>query len=364
MASNIRRQSGLDAVKPYVPGKPIEEVKREYGLTDVVKLASNENPMGSSPKVLAAIAAALPELNYYPDAQNYYLRQGIAASIQVSPDQINVGNGADGIIRETCCAYVEDGDEVVVSRSSFPVYDICVNVMRGKLVKTPLRNYGLDLRAMADAVTDRTRIIFVCNPNNPTGTMSTHAEVDELVRAVPEHVIIVMDEAYFEFADSAEYPDSLRYVREGRPNILVLRTFSKVYGIAGIRLGYGVGQPELLAPLLMAKESFPVNRLAQVAGLAALEDEEFRNRSVALNREGRLYLSDQLGRLGIECVPSHTNFVMARFGPQATEIFGRLLRVGMIVRPCTGYDLPEFLRITIGTAEQNARLIRELEKIL
>jgi len=371
MTTLVKPQRGLDAIKSYVPGKPIEEVQREYGLTDVIKLASNENPLGASPKVLAALQVALTEINFYPDAQCYYLREALSKRLGLPTDYIAIGNGADGLIREACVAYLdsERGDEVIVSRSSFPVYDISTNVMRGRLIKTPLKNDGLDLAAMAAAITPRTKIMFVCNPNNPTGTIVTSAEVEQLMAAVPDHVLVVMDEAYYEFVDSdavisAEYPDSLRYVREDRKNVLVLRTFSKIYGMAGLRLGFGVACPEVMACLARVRESFPVNRLAQAAGLAAMEDQEFLRRTVEMNRAGRHTLYRELERLGLRCVRSHTNFVLVEVGPQAGQVFQELLRRGVIVRPCNGYDLPEFLRITIGSPAQNARLIETLEDVL
>lgn len=363
--SPIHQQRGLDVIKPYVPGKPIEEVQREYGITDVIKLASNENPLGPSPKVLAALQAALPELNYYPDAQAYTLCRAIAARHGVSPDMVRVGNGADGLIRELCVSYLEDDDEVITSISSFPVYDISTAVMRARLVKTPLTSdLRFDLAAIADAITERTRLIFICNPNNPTGTIVTADEVAEFMRRVPDSVIVAFDEAYHEFVAAPDYPDGLSYVKKGYHNVVVLRTFSKAYGIAGIRLGYGIAQPELLAPLRAASESFPVNRLAQVAGLAALEDDEFVARTVAVNAAGRAYLCREFDRLGLAYAESHTNFVLVHVGPEAKIIFQELLKRGVIVRPCTGYDLPEYLRVSIGTEAQNARFIAALEAVI
>ena len=356
----IKPQSGLAAIKPYVPGKPIEEVQREYGLTDIIKLASNENPLGPSPKVLAALQAALPDLHLYPDAQAYALGRAIAARHGVSPEMVRVGNGADGLIRELCVSYLEDDDEVLTSMSSFPVYDISTAVMRARLVKTPLRDLRFDLEALAAAITDRTRLIFLCNPNNPTGTIVTAGEVAEFMRRVPETAIVVFDEAYHEFVDSPDYPEGLAYVKEGRRNVVVLRTFSKAYGIAGIRLGYGIAHPDLLAPLRAATESFPVNRLAQVAGLAALEDDEFMARTAAMNAAGRAQLYREFDRLGLAYAPSHTNFILVHVGPDAKAIFQGLLARGVIVRPCTGYDLPEHLRVSIGTEAQNARFIAAL----
>jgi histidinol-phosphate aminotransferase len=364
MATLVKTQHGLDAIKVYVPGKPIEEVKREYGLTDVIKLASNENPLGASPKVLAALHAALDQINFYPDAQSYYVREALSRHLDFPADHIALGNGADGLIREVCGAYLDEGDEVIVSQSSFPVYDVSTQVMCGRLVKTPLKEDGLDLAAMAAAITPRTKVIFVCNPNNPTGTIVTAAEVEQFMTAAPAGVLVVFDEAYYEFVDSADYPDSLRYVREGRKNVLVLRTFSKIYGMAGVRLGYGIASPEVMTALQAVRESFPVNRLAQAAGLAALEDREFLRQTVEMNRAGRLFLYQELERLGLACTRSHTNFVLVRVGPRAGQVFQALLRQGIIVRPCVGYELPEHLRITVGTAEQNARLIRALETVL
>ena len=362
--SKVRPQQGLRAIRPYVPGKPIEEVQREYGLRDVIKLASNENPLGPSPKALAAMEAALRRLNFYPDGQSYVLRHALARHLEVAPEQVIVGNGADGLIVQTCLAYLDEGDEVIVSRSSFPVYDIYTHAMRARLVKVPLRDYRLDLEGMARAITERTKIVFVCNPNNPTGTIVTAEEVDAFLRRVPDHVLVVFDEAYYQYVDSDRYPDTLRYVREGRENVLVMRTFSKVYGLAGVRLGYGVGHAETLAPLWQVKEPFAVNLLAEAAGVAALEDEAFVRRSVEMNRQGRQYLYRAFERLGLFYLQSHTNFVTVRIGPQAGEVAQRLLERGVIVRPCSGYDLPEFLRITVGSPEQNERLVRALEEAL
>ncbi len=367
MTLNVKQQRGLDALRPYVPGKPIEEVQREYGLSDVIKLASNENPIGASPKVLAALAAALPRLNYYPDAQAYRLAHAIAARFAVGPDMVRIGNGADGLIRELCVAYLDEGDEALTSEGSFPVYDISVAVMRARMVKTPLRDLTFDLPAMAAAITERTKLIFVCNPNNPTGTYVGAAAVAAFMNSVPDRTLVVFDEAYYEFAtdgSAPDYPDTLRYVHAGRQNVVVLRTFSKAHGIAGIRLGYGFGQPAVLAPLRASGESFPVNLLAQVAGEAALQDDEFVAESVETNRAGRAYLYREFRRLGLSYPPSHTNFIMVHVGPQATHVFQELLKLGVIVRPCAAYYMPEYLRITIGTPEQNTRLIAGLEKIL
>ncbi|MEI6529949.1 MAG: histidinol-phosphate transaminase [bacterium] len=360
----VRYQRGLECIAPYIPGKPIEEVKREYGLEDVIKLASNENPLGPSPKALVALQQALPNLNYYPDGQCFSLRQALSLHLQVPPEQIAVSNGADGLILELCMAYLDEGSEVVVSRSSFPIYDLFTHAMRGTLIKTPTHEYGLDLTAMADSITERTRLVFVCNPNNPTGTVVGAGEVDDFIQHVPEHVLIVLDEAYYHFVDTRDYPDSLRYIREGRPNVIVLRTFSKAYGLAGIRLGYGIAVPLLLDSIHKVREPFAVNLLAQAAGIGALNDEEFLRQTLDINAAGRRFFYQEFQRMGLFFVPSHTNFVLVNVGRNATEVCKNLLKHGLIVRPGLAYDLPQFLRITVGTATQNSRLVCALEEVL
>ena len=365
MSKTVRPQRGLDAIRPYVPGKPIEEVIREYGIDDVIKLASNENPLGVSPKALKAIREAASQAHLYPDAASYDLRSAISAHFGVSIDEVAVGNGADDLILQISMAYLEDEDEVVISRSSFPIYDSYAAAMRAKIVKTPLASgYRIDLDAMADAITDRTKLVVACNPNNPTGTIVTAGALDTFVRCIPEKVLIVVDEAYIEMVDSDFFPDALQYVREGRPNLVVLRTFSKVYGLAGIRLGYAFAEPATIAALLRVKMIFNVSVVAQAAGIAALQDAEFLRRSVEANRVGRDRLCRGFDRLGLEYAESHTNFVLVRIGARATRIQEGLLKKGIIVRPCTAYDLPEYLRISIGTPEQNDRLLDALEALL
>jgi histidinol-phosphate aminotransferase len=365
MTEAVRPQRGLEKVCPYVPGKPIDEVKREYGLDDIIKLASNENPLGPSPKAVEAVTAALSRLHLYPDGRSHDLRRALARRFDVGFAQVAVGNGADDLILQLSMAFLEDEDEVVVSRSSFAMYDTYAHAMRARLIKTPLAaGYRIDLEAMADAITERTKIVYVCNPNNPTGTMSPAEEVDRFLVRLPDHVLCVVDEAYAEMVESDRYPDSLAMVREGRPNVLVLRTFSKVYGLAGIRLGYAFGHPDPIQTIAKVKPAFTVNALAQVAGIAALEDDDFVRRTIETNRAGRRQLCDAFARLGLEHAESHTNFVLVRIGPAASEIHQRLLERGIIVRPMTAYELPEFLRISIGTPRQNERFVAALKDLL
>lgn len=365
MKIKISPQSGLNDIQPYKPGKPIEEVQKQFGLTDVIKLASNENQLGASPVAVAAIQNALSQINLYPDPQSYDLRMALAHKLGVSLEEVTVSNGADGIILETCMAYLDNGDEVITSMTSFPMYDIYTRAMRAKLIKTPLtKDYGLDLDAMLGAITEKTKMIFVCNPNNPTGTILLADSITQFINAVPENILIVLDEAYLEFVESRDFPDSTQYIRQGRSNILILRTFSKVYGLAGIRIGFGIGKQELLSPLNTIKEPFAVNRLAQAAGVAALKDTEFINQTIEKTKAGREYFYKEFARLGLFAIPSHTNFVFADLGPAADFIIEKLLENGLIIRPGKGYNLPTFARITVGTEEQNMRLVTMLEKFL
>ena len=368
MTTYVKPQRGLSGLEPYVPGTPIEEVQRKYGLKDVIKLASNENPLGPSPKAVVAVEQALPRLNFYPDGQSYDLRRAIALHLGFEMEQVAVGNGADGIIMQLCMAYLDEDSEVIVSRSSFPVYDRFTHTMRATLVKTPLKKtreeYGLDLEAMARVITARTKLIFVCNPNNPTGKIVTASEVDAFMARVPDHVLVVFDEAYYEFVNSDAYPDTLQYIRAGRGNVITMRTLSKAHGLAGIRLGYAIAPPDVIAQLNRVKEPFAVNLLAQAAGTAALQDEAFLKQSIAANRAGLRFLYREFDRLGLRYLESHGNFVLLEIGPQATAVQQRLVEKGVILRPCTAYDLPDFLRISVGDETQNARLVEALENVL
>ena len=363
MTAMLKRQNGLEGLPEYVPGLPIEAVQKRYGLTDVIKLASNENPLGPSPRAVEALSLGMLRMNYYPDGQTCDLRQGLAERNSLNMEQVITGNGADGLILMTCEAYLNTGDEVITSCSSFPIYDIYTQVMGARIVKTPAVDYGFDLPAITRAVSPRTKIIFICNPNNPTGTVLHNTEFMDFLTRVPPHVLVVSDEAYYEYVDIPDFPDTTALIRGGMKNLITLRTFSKCYGLAGIRLGYAFGSEETLKPLWQVKEPFAVNILAQQAGLAALEDKEFLQKSVALNREGREYFSAELTRLGFGFVPTQTNFMLVHLGPHAREITQALLEQGIIIRPGKGYDLPEHARVTLGTLPQMERLVHALETL-
>jgi histidinol-phosphate aminotransferase len=364
MKVKIIPQRGLETLPAYRPGRNIEEIQREYGITDVIKLASNENPLGVSPKAVEAMENIIRKVNLYPDGQSYSLRNSLAKHLHVKPEQVMVGNGEDGLILEICLSFLDETSEAIVSCSSFPIYDIYIRTMRANLIKTPLHEFRLDLQAMADAVTKRTKLVFVCNPNNPTGTTISAVDVEAFLLRIPDNVLVIFDEAYFEFVDTKNFPDTIKYIQEGRENILVLRTFSKIYGLAGLRLGYAIGAASTLSAINKVKEPFSVNLLAQIAGLAALEDQDFRQKTLELTLEGRSYLYQEFDRLDINYVKSQTNFILTEIGPHANEVIEKMTCKGVIVRPCSAYDLPNFARVSIGTPEQNARLVKTLEEVL
>lgn len=348
---------------PYVPGKPIEEVEREYGITDIIKLASNENPLGPSPKALAAMRSAIENVRLYPDGSCYQLVQRLARHWNVPADHIAVGNGSDEILHYLGVAYLRPGDEVVHAHPSFVRYESAAVLNEARCIAVPLKHYTHDLDAMAGAVTDRTRLVFVCNPNNPTGTMNTQAEVDRLLDRLPDQVLVVLDEAYYEYVDSPDYPDSLGYVRDGR-NVVVLRTFSKIYALAGLRVGYAIARPEIIWAIHQVREPFNVNSIAQAAALASLDDPDQVERARRVNLEGRAYLYAACERLGLPCVPTQANFVFMDVKADSRAVFQGLLRRGVIVRTGDIFGMPTHIRVTIGTPEENARFVRALEEVL
>lgn len=351
-------------MEPYQPGKPIEEVKRELGLSEVIKLASNENPLGPSPKAMEAMRAALSQVHLYPDGYAYKLRDALADFYGVPLDWVLVGNGSDEIIHYMGLAYLNPGDELVMGDPSFVRYEAAAYLNDAVLQKVPLDNdYRYDLRAMLERVNKRTKLLFVANPNNPTGTIVYRNEVESLIESLPEHVILILDEAYFEYVDDSSYPDGLDYVRCGR-NVVVMRTFSKAYGLAGLRLGYCIARPSLLDPLERVREPFNVNSLAQIAGVAALQDRTYVERTRDLNRQGLEYLYRVCERLGLRYVPSWANFLMIDTGRPGNEMFQALLSRGIIVRSGESLGMVNFLRVNTGTMEQNERFAKALESVL
>jgi len=347
---------------PYEPGKPIEEVEREYGIANSIKLASNENPLGPSPKAMAAIRAKLDDLNLYPDGDCFYLKCGLVKKLGVAPEQLIFGNGSNEIIELAVRTFMRPGDHAVMARQAFVVYQLIVQAVGGKSVQVPLREYTHDLAAIGAAVTAETKIVFLANPNNPTGTIYRRAEWEAFLAKLPQDVLLIVDEAYFEYVQDDGYPDSLKYQSDTRP-MLTLRTFSKLYGLAGLRVGYGVGPREIISMMQRVRQPFNVNAPAQWAALAALEDRDHVQRSLAVNREGLEFLGGEFKKLGLEFVPSHGNFVLVRVG-KGQEVFKQLLSQGVIVRPMGGYQLPEHVRVTVGTMAENQKFIGALQKVI
>lgn len=348
---------------PYVAGKPVDEVKRELGLTDVTKLASNENPLGPSPKALAAVIAAAREGNIYPDANAYRLKSAIAAKYGFEANQVIIGDGSDELVSLIGQTFTNAGDEAVMPWPSFQTYPMPVDLMGGVSVKVPLRDGCVDIVEMANRVTDRTKLFFICNPNNPSGTMLDRATVERIVRSLPDHVIVVMDEAYAEYVESPDYPDSYALLREGR-NVIVLRTFSKAYGLAGLRVGYGIAPADIIDMMNRPRLAFNCNALAQAGAIAALSDADHIAASRRVNHEGKEYLYREFHRLGLDYIPTEANFIFVNVGLDSREVFGRLQKRGLIVRPGDLFGYPGWQRVSIGTREQNEQFIAALGAVI
>jgi histidinol-phosphate aminotransferase len=359
---------GVRKLQPYQPGKPIEELEREYGVSDVVKLASNENPLGPSPKALAAMHLRAADLARYPDGNGFELKHALSGHLDVGMDQITLGNGSNDVLELVARAFATPGDEVVFSEHAFAVYPIVTQAIGAKPVAAKAKDWGHDLEAMAAAVTERTRLVFIANPNNPTGTWVDGEALERFVAGVPEHVIVVVDEAYFEFAADPEagvegYPDTLHWL--GRyPNLIVTRTFSKAYGLAGLRVGYAVSHPEVADLLNRVRQPFNANSAALAAAAAALADTEHLARGLRLNREEMARLTDAFERMGLAWIPSVGTFVAVEVGQPGAEVYEALLREGVIVRPVGAYGMPNHLRVSVGLPEENQRFIDALGKAL
>ncbi|UNC91441.1 histidinol-phosphate transaminase [Candidatus Contubernalis alkaliaceticus] len=362
MIEDIARKIIFD-IKPYVPGKPIEEVERELGIKDVIKMASNENPFGPSPRALEAMREALHKISMYPDGNCFYLKDMLAEMLFVEPDNLVVGNGSDEILKLLAEAFLDPGDEIVIAQPSFSEYEFVGKIMGANCVFVPLKDFTHDLESMGRAVTEKTKIVFICNPNNPTGTIVTKAETDDFLKQLDPRVLVVFDEAYYEYVEDEDYPQSLDYVGEGQ-NVIVLRTFSKIYGLAGQRIGYGIAKPDIISALHRVREPFNVNLLAQVAALAAVEDQEHLEKSIQGNREGKDFLFSWFEKKGINYVPTQANFIFLQVGVDSQEVFQEMMKLGVIVRTGDIFGHPDFIRITVGTMQENRRFTECLEKVL
>jgi histidinol-phosphate aminotransferase len=357
--------ANVRGIAPYVPGKPIAETARELGIPEarILKMASNENPLGASPKALAAIRGALDELHYYPDGGGFELKRVLSRRLGVTPGNIVLGNGSNDVLELVARAFLRPGDAAVYSQHAFMVYPLVIQAIGAKGIEVPAKDFATDLDAIARAVTGDTRMVFVANPNNPTGTFNPWADIERFVEGVRGDVLVVLDEAYGEYL-----PDELKSPTQGWlarfPNLVVSRTLSKAFGLAGLRVGYGLADPRVAEVMNRVRQPFNVNHLALVAACAALDDEEFIQRSREVNAAGLEQLGAGFERLGLEYIPSFGNFITVRVGAEAARIYREMLAEGVIVRPIAGYGMPEHLRVTVGLAEHNARFLAALERAL
>ncbi len=356
------RKTVMD-ITPYVPGKPIQEVKRELGLSCIYKMASNENPLGPSPRAVEAIKEVLGELNRYPEASCYYLKNKLAQFWNLKPENFIIGNGSDELIILTLRAYLNAGDEVIVAKPTFLIYELASKIEGANIKIIPMKNFRYDLPKMLEAVNSKTKIIFIANPDNPCGTYVTREEIEDFLNQLPPDVIVFIDEAYYEFTNHlSDFPDCLQYINK-RP-LIVTRTFSKIYGLAGLRIGYGMAHPDFIKYLNKVREPFNVNSLAQVAALNALDDQEYVKKVKELTLSGRDYLSKKFKQLGLDYIKSVTNFILVKIGEDANELCEYLLTNGVIVRNMSGWGLNEYIRVTVGTEEENKKLVRLLSNFL
>ncbi len=345
-------------IQPYIPGKPIEELERELGITNSIKLASNENPVGPSPRALKAVRDSMADLNRYPDGAGYYLRTALSDTLSVSEDELILGNGSNELLDIAAKTYLIDGDEAVMATPSFVVYSMAVQAVGAKSVQIPLKNYTHDLAAMAEAITPKTKMIFIANPNNPTGTINRKDEFDRMIEKIPDTILVVVDEAYHEYVSDADYADSMKYLRSEK-NILILRTFSKIYGLAGLRLGYGISKKEIVTDMNRLREPFNTNSVAQKAAIAALADLEHVTHSRNSNEAGKKYLYHELGSMGIKFIPTEANFIYIPVDG-AVSLYESLLKLGVIIRTMG----PKAIRVTIGLPEENGRFVEALKTVI
>lgn len=361
-----RARPAIRALLPYQPGKPVEELERELGIQGAVKLASNENPRGPGPGVHAAIERAARELSRYPDGNGFVLKAALAQRLGVRPDQITLGNGSNDVLELLGRVFVAPGDRGIVDAHSFVVYPLAISSAGGEVVRVPSVDYGHDLEAMAAAVDERTRILYIANPNNPTGTRLALEPIEALLAAVPDDLLVVLDEAYYEYVEGPEHPDGLRLLAD-HPNLVVTRTFSKIHGLAALRIGYAVSSTGIADLLNRLRQPFNVNAVAQAAAVAALADEDYVRESRRLNDEGLAWLGAAFEQRQLPFIPSAGNFITVHLGARgvaAGDVYEALLREGVIVRPVAGYGLPEHLRVTVGLPEENARFLAALDRVL
>lgn len=349
-------------IKPYKPGKPIEELKREFNLRNIRKMASNENALGASAKAVAAIKKHLADINRYPDGECFYLKKALAKKYGLKAESLIIGNGSDEIINLAVRAFINKGDEVVIAEPTFLIYKLAATLADAKVITVPLKAYRYDLAAIKSKITNRTKLVFIANPDNPTGSYVTRDEIENFLRGLPKQVIVFFDEAYYEYVESKDYPNTMEYL--GRGHIIISRSFSKIYGMAGLRIGWATASREIIGYLNSVREPFNVNRLAQVAAGAALDDKKHVERSKKMVRIGRKFLCEEFNKLNLFYVRSVTNFILVNLGGKAGFIYNRLLGKGIIVREMSDWGLSNFIRVTIGTMPENRLFLKELKKIM
>mgnify|MGYP001549950172 FL=1 len=354
---------GLAQLRPYVPGKPLAELERELGIADSIKLASNENPLGPSPRVQAALAAEMETLTRYPDGGAYALRTALADHHGVSPACVTVGNGSNDVLDMISRVFLWPGRESLFSQYAFAVYPLSSTAVGATLRVAPAADFGHDLAAMQAMITDQTAVVWIANPNNPTGTRLPAAPLQAFIEAVPATTIVVVDEAYFEYVHAEDHPDASQWLGE-YPNLIVTRTFSKAYGLAALRIGYGLSHPDIADLLNRVRQPFNVDSFAQAAALAALDDQDYLQRSVAVNDAGMRQLVEGVERLGLDYIPSSGNFLAVDLGRDAGPVDQALLRLGVVTRPIANYGLPKHLRVSVGIGDENARFLAALEQVL
>jgi histidinol-phosphate aminotransferase len=354
---------GIESIAPYQPGKPLAELEREYGVVNAIKLASNENPLGPGRRALEAARAALSDIGRYPDGGGFALKRALARHLRVAPEQVTLGNGSNDVLELMVRTFAADGGEIVYAQHAFAVYELATLAIGARPMVVPACDWGHDLEAMQRAVTPRTRLVFIANPNNPTGTWLGRAALEAFLRTLPGRVLVVLDEAYFEYVEEHDYPDGIELL--GRyPNLVVTRTFSKIHGLAGLRVGYAVSTAEIAEYLNRVRQPFNVNSIALAAAEAALGDEEHVRRSRTVNRDGMQQLIEGLRRLGCTFIPSVANFVTFDAGRPAGPVYEQLLRRGVIVRPVGSYGMPQHLRVTVGLPEENTRFLTALREAI
>jgi histidinol-phosphate aminotransferase len=356
-------KESIERIGIYQPGKPLEELQREYGITEAIKLASNENPLGPSPKAMEAVTASLEKINRYPDTHGYYLKEKLSQKLGIKSENLCLGNGSDEIIQLIAQAFLMPGEEVIMGDPTFAFYQMVVTAADGKEVMVPLKDFSYDLPAMAKSITKKTKLIFINTPLNPTGTIISRKAFETFLTRIPPDVLLVIDEAYSEYVSDTSYPNFLDYIK-GKQKLIILRTFSKIYGLAGLRIGYGIADAYLISCLNKIRGPFNTNMLAQVAALAALDDEEHFKQTLATNQEGLTFFYRELDKMGITYIPTQANFFLVRVGKEANSIYEAMLKEGVIVRVMEAYGLGEYLRISVGLPGENERCIQSLKKVL